>query len=146
MSREANAVSEANDNAAALPPDDEGRHRLEEAWQDASGEVRRAFMIARYREQGAVGASTIQIMGQVNSTDLSPGVQMAWEGRVVQWTPEEAIRHALNLLEVTVAAEGDAFLVQFVTERLGAAKEQAAQVLLDFRRWRDEQGGRERNV
>jgi hypothetical protein len=114
--------------------------RLEHAWREASGDVRRAFLQARYREQGAAGESTIQIMGQVNATDLSPGVQMAWEGRVVQWTPEAAIRHAMSILEVTVGAEGDAFLMQFVTERLQAPKEKAAQLLMDFRRWRDAQG------
>ena len=36
----------------------------------------------------------------MNSTDLAPSVQMAWDGRVVQWTPDEAIRHAFNMLEV----------------------------------------------
>ena len=41
----------------------------------------------------------------MNSTDLAPSVQMAWDGRVVQWTPDEAIRHAFNMLEVRVAAE-----------------------------------------
>jgi hypothetical protein len=123
--------------------DEEALHRLEQAWKYASGDVRRAFLQARYREQGAAGESTIQIMGQVNATNLSPGVQMAWEGRVVQWTPEEAIRHAFNILEVTVAAEGDAFLMQFVTERIGAEREKAAQLLMDFRRWREESGRRQ---
>lgn len=123
--------------------EEEGLHRLEQAWHEASGDVRRAFLVARYREQGATGEATIQIMGQVNATDLSPGVQIAWEGRVVQWTPEEAIRHAFNILEVTVAAEGDAFLMQFVTARLGAEREKAAALSMDFRRWREAQGRRQ---
>jgi hypothetical protein len=122
---------------------DDELQALARAWDGASGEARHTFMIARYREQGAGGESTIQIMGQVNATDLSPGVQMVWEGRVVQWTPDEAVRHAMNILEVTVGAEGDAFLMQFVTERLGADKGKAAQLLQDFRRWRDEQGRRQ---
>ncbi len=37
-----------------------------------------------YVEQGAVGESILHIMGQVNSTDLTLSVQMAWDGRVVQ--------------------------------------------------------------
>jgi hypothetical protein len=43
--------------------EDEERHRLEQAWKYASGDVRRAFMLACYREQGAAGESTIHIMG-----------------------------------------------------------------------------------
>jgi hypothetical protein len=54
--------------------EDEALHRLEQAWKSASGDVRRAFMIARYREQGATGESMIQIMGQVNAIDLAPRV------------------------------------------------------------------------
>ena len=54
--------------------DEDDLRRLEQAWKSASGEVRRAFLMARYREQGATSESMIQIMGQLNATDLAPRV------------------------------------------------------------------------
>jgi hypothetical protein len=54
--------------------EEEALHRLEQAWKYAFGNVRRAFLIARHRKQGATGESMIQIMRQVNVTDLDPRV------------------------------------------------------------------------
>lgn len=54
--------------------DEDDLRRLEQAWKSASGEVRRAFLVARYRDQGVTSESMIQIKGQVNVIDLAPRV------------------------------------------------------------------------
>jgi hypothetical protein len=38
-------------------------YRLEQAWKDASGDARHAFLVVRYRKWGAAGESMIRIMG-----------------------------------------------------------------------------------
>lgn len=54
-----------------------------------------------------------------------------------QWSPEEARRVALLLLGGAEAAEGDGFVVEWFTEKVGLEPRQAAGLLHDFRTWRD---------
>jgi hypothetical protein len=120
--------------------DDADRDRLAQAWQAASGDARRDFLAEVLRQQGLRGEGVISITSQVNSRDGSPAVLMAWEERRWTMTPDEAIRHAINVLEVACGAYADAFLVSYVHQRIGAPMGQAAQILMDFRQWRERQG------
>lgn len=54
-----------------------------------------------------------------------------------QMTPDNARELAANLLQCAEAAEVDAFLMTFMRERVGAPDEQAAQILVEFREWRE---------
>jgi len=53
-----------------------------------------------------------------------------------QLVPEEARRVAALLYECADAAESDAFLVSWLTTRIGADLAQAATILAEFRAWR----------
>lgn len=50
-----------------------------------------------------------------------------------QWSPDEARRVAVMLWEGADAAEGDAFLVEWFTERVGLELPQVGALLRDFR-------------
>lgn len=58
-------------------------------------------------------------------------------GETVQMSPAEARELAGNVLACAEAAEGDAFTFEFLREKTGISEESAAQVLHDFRGWRD---------
>lgn len=51
----------------------------------------------------------------------------------LQWSPDEARRVAALLLECAEAAEGDAFVVEWFTEKAGLELAQAGALLADFR-------------
>lgn len=50
-----------------------------------------------------------------------------------QWSPDEARRVAALLLECADAAEGDAFIVEWFTEKAGLELPQVGALLRDFR-------------
>ncbi len=54
-----------------------------------------------------------------------------------QWSPDEARRVAVLLWESAEAAEGDAFVVEWFTEKAGLEVAQAAALLNDFRQSRE---------
>lgn len=54
-----------------------------------------------------------------------------------QWSPDEARRVAALLLECADAAEGDAFLVEWFTEKAGLELPQVGALLRDFRATRE---------
>lgn len=56
---------------------------------------------------------------------------------MTQMPPETARELAANLLSAAEAAEVDAFLMAFMRERVGASDEQAVQILIEFREWRE---------
>lgn len=55
----------------------------------------------------------------------------------VQISPEEARDVALNILACACAAEADLFLMTFATTRIGIAVNRSAQLLNEFRKWRE---------
>ena len=70
-----------------------------------------------------------------------PFVQLLIEEEVIcQLTPEQARDHAKNLLEATEASEQDAFLLHFFSEQIGAGKNHAMQIIVEFRKWREARG------
>lgn len=54
-----------------------------------------------------------------------------------QMSPAKAREIAGMLLQAAEAAEGDAFMMNFAKERIGLDESKAAQILLDFRKWRE---------
>jgi hypothetical protein len=70
-----------------------------------------------------------------------PFIQFMLDDQVIcQLTPEEARDHAKNVLEATEASEQDAFMLHFLTERVGTDREKAMAVIVDFRQWREARG------
>lgn len=55
-----------------------------------------------------------------------------------QWSPDEARRVGALLLECADAAEGDAFIVEWFTEKVGLELPQVGALLRDFRASREQ--------
>ena len=85
----------------------------------------------------------IEARSIVSGRNLEPYVQIVMmyddgtEEQVTQWTPEEAYHHAMAVLGAVEAANTDAFLVSFLTARMGVPLDKTGPVLLDFRVWRN---------
>ena len=70
-----------------------------------------------------------------------PFVQLLMDDAVIcQLSPEEARDHAKNILEATEASEQDAFMLSFMQQKVGLDVGKAMQVIVDFRKWREERG------
>lgn len=102
---------------------------------------------ARVRKPKSIEARSI-----VSGRNLEPYIQIVLvyddgsEDQVTQWTPEEAYHHAMCVLGAVEAANTDAFLVSFLTEKLDVPVEQTGGVLVDFRKWRERRRPPERAV
>ena len=85
----------------------------------------------------------IEARSIVSGRNLEPYIQIVLvyddksEDQITQWTPEEAYNHAMAVLGAVEAANTDAFLVAFLTERIGVPLEKTGSVLVDFRQWRE---------
>lgn len=67
-----------------------------------------------------------------------PFVQINIEDKfVTRMSPENAREIALNLLRASEAAYGDAFLVEFIKDKLGGDDQIAGIILGEFRQWRN---------
>jgi hypothetical protein len=72
-----------------------------------------------------------------------PFVQLLQGEKVIgQMTPLEAREHAQAILEAAEAAEQDAFIYDWVLNRVGGGMAQAAGLLRDFRQYRRERTGK----
>jgi hypothetical protein len=70
-----------------------------------------------------------------------PFVQLMLDDQVIaQMDPMSARSHAANILETIEAAEQDAFMLSFAKETIGVDEHGAAQLLTEFRRWRERHG------
>jgi hypothetical protein len=70
-----------------------------------------------------------------------PFVQLLMDDAVIcQLSPEEARDHAKNIIEATEASEQDAFMLSFMQQKVGLDVGKAMQVIVDFRKWREERG------
>lgn len=61
----------------------------------------------------------------------------------LQIHPDEARALAMNLLHAAEAAQTDAFLFDFVSRKLQSGDDLAAQVMLEYRNYRDDTRGKE---
>jgi hypothetical protein len=82
------------------------------------------------------------IFGAATRKGLVKISDQATDGSDVRWTmlmsPDRARSIAQSLLEAAEAAEMDEVVVTFLHQRIGLQLEQAAQVLGDFRKIRDQ--------
>jgi hypothetical protein len=69
-----------------------------------------------------------------------PFVTLRVKEEFVNLTPAEAREIALNLIQATEAAMGDTLIMRFAERNLGASDAQAAQLLVMFRKLREEGG------
>lgn len=81
-------------------------------------------------------ATTIEVESMVASRSREPFVVLKWGAESGQLTPAQARDHARRILEAAEAADQDAFLVWWLTERVGATGEHAGGLLVEFRAWR----------
>lgn len=81
----------------------------------------------------------INISTQIGSRDLNPYVTFRWGAHACRLNPEEARHHAYAILAAANAAETDGFLVSFLKDKIDFPIEQAAPILNDFRKYREEQ-------
>ena len=65
-------------------------------------------------------------------------VQIDMGAETAQLSVGDAINHARRILEAANAAASDATLAWFLMDKLGIGQDMIVQVMLDFRRWRDE--------
>ncbi len=84
---------------------------------------------------------TIRALSGVSPKD-EPFVQLEIDQKTLaRMTPGEARQHASRVNGAAEAAETDAFLIHFLQSKVGLQLPQAAEILLEFRRWRDARGG-----
>jgi hypothetical protein len=70
-----------------------------------------------------------------------PFIQLLMDDDVIcQLSPEEARDHAKNILEATEASEQDAFMLEFMQQRVGLDVQRAMQIIVNFRKWREAHG------
>jgi hypothetical protein len=109
--------------------------RLRYAWEKATVEERKAFLQEIY-QRSAEGSGVVEVQSAVGGTRLEPFVELRWDDKLLQWAPETAIQHAVGVIEAAEGALHDAFFARFIEERIGGTREQAMQVLLEMRAWR----------
>jgi hypothetical protein len=86
---------------------------------------------------------SIEARSIVSGRNLEPYVTLhlvyddGTEDQITQWTPEDAYHHAMAVLGAVEAANTDAFLVSFLTEKMGVELNHTGPVLVDFRKWRE---------
>jgi hypothetical protein len=72
-----------------------------------------------------------------------PFVQLLLDGKIIgQLTPEDARDHARAITEAAEAAEQDAFLMDFLQNKMELPFESAGHVLMEFREFRKARTGK----
>lgn len=79
----------------------------------------------------------IHIESMYGALSRTPFVKLKWGENEGMLTPEEAVKHAMRVLEVAAGAEMDAVFIRWLTEKLGVTEdEKIAEILQDFRAMR----------
>jgi hypothetical protein len=72
-----------------------------------------------------------------------PFIQLLLGDRIIaQMTPEDARSHAQAVIESAEASEQDAFMIHFFRTKLGVDFNEAGQILIEFRKFRQEESGK----
>jgi hypothetical protein len=83
----------------------------------------------------------LDIWSIVSAKDGKPYVQFKYgkdeDPLKFQLSPDEAREHANKITEVAFAADADAFLVDFLTKKIGVEMSAAVGLLKEFREWRE---------
>lgn len=86
---------------------------------------------------------TINVTSGYGGNTRQPFVQIQMEypkDHPLQLAPEEARDLAANLLQAAEAADQDAFIFEFHRDLMKGDENIAANMLIQFRKWRDEHG------
>jgi hypothetical protein len=83
------------------------------------------------------GSDEILVSSMVASKTLKPAVQISWGKEQAQIPIDAARHHAYAVLEAIAAAELDACLMQWATQKLGVSPMEAGQILILFRQKRE---------
>lgn len=84
--------------------------------------------------------NTISMSSGVNPQG-KPFVHYSWGDQKCQFTPDQARRHGLGLIEVAEAATHDAAVFNFLRKKLDLDQSQAAALIADLRNYRAGIGG-----
>jgi hypothetical protein len=87
-------------------------------------------------------AGEIYVHSRVNSRDKKPMVDVAWDKNRTEFTPTEAFEFALGIMQCAIAAETDSLLIEWMTRVIGVELEIAGALLLEFRKFREENPSR----
>ena len=76
----------------------------------------------------------------VSQATREPFVKLSWDTTTqqAQLTPEQARQLSSAILESAEAAEQDAFLIWFLTKKIGSDDALATATLREYRKWREE--------
>jgi hypothetical protein len=111
----------------------DGLERLQHTWAKATVGEHTRFPKAMYRHNTG---QTIEMRALVGYATAEPMVELRWDHKLLQWAPETAVPHALQVIECAEALLHVAFFVKFLEQRLGATREHGMHVLLELRAWR----------
>jgi hypothetical protein len=78
------------------------------------------------------------IASLVSGRTLEPVVEFQWDDKKVQMPPEKAMEMSWWMYEAANNSLFDAFLYDFVINKIGANPEQAAAMITGFRNFRDD--------
>jgi hypothetical protein len=99
--------------------------------------VEREFFQGLEAPDDAVRETNFHVENGYGYTTRMPFVALRLnEMLLAQMPPEDATRLAHNLLAAAESALGDAFLIEFIIERIGVEMPQAAGLIHEFREWR----------
>lgn len=87
---------------------------------------------------------TIEVKSKIASRTLEPFVELHWGEMGGELTPTEARQHALLILAAADAAESDSFVAQYFGTMPGATMQDIAEVIRDFRHFREKLQAQER--
>lgn len=85
-----------------------------------------------------IDSETINITSVVSARNNMPFVQMKWGDMGCQMTPDEAREHAYGILDAANAAETDSIMLRFLADKIGVETQDAADVLREFRTFREQ--------
>jgi hypothetical protein len=105
---------------------------------DAIGEDLQALVEAVDALSGSAADGDVVWVTSLVNRELVPKVELRWPAGLpgCQWLVAEARQHAQQVLEEAEAAEMDSMVVRFLTEEVGLPIASAAQIMDQFRRYR----------
>lgn len=84
---------------------------------------------------------TIWVENISASTTMEPFVVIHWDDRRAQMTPEQAVLHAMTIIDVAQASVSESLLLRFLEERLALEMPTVVRILADFRKYRHDREG-----
>lgn len=79
----------------------------------------------------------IHISSMYGALSETPYVKLNWGEKEAVLTPEEAIDHAVRVIQVASNSEADAAFIRYLQLKLGIEKERIPEIIRDFRAMRE---------